>query len=187
MRRLISIAAVLLFCVTMLAVTVSAASARAALSGPAALRAGDTITVSFELGGDSVHGVTGTLSYDAQQLRLSGITANAESDWLVEYEGDNFIAYDRKMTTPINENITIFTATFEVDRNVAAGATVNVSCIGVVASDGIEDIEMDNITYSGNVAEAGNGAPDDVWIWVAIGAVFVAICTVGIVIYKKKQ
>ena len=112
MKKIISILTVLLFCLAlMLPVTVSAASASASLSGPGTVRAGDTITLSFNLNGSGIFGASGTLSYDSSQVTLSGTSQKIGAPWAVEFNGNNFVAYDNNLTNPINN---FYTASLDI-------------------------------------------------------------------------
>ena len=152
MKKVISLFTAIILCVTlMLPLTVSAASASASLTGPGTVRAGDTITLSFNLNGSSIFGASGTLSYDSSQVTLSGTSQKIASPWAVEFNGNNFVAYDNNLTNPINGNKTLFTVTFKV-KNVAAGTNIKISYTGVTASDGNADANVGTVTYSKTVA-----------------------------------
>lgn len=152
MKKTVSIVLSLVICfVFMLPITVSAASTSASLTGPGTVRAGDTITLSFNLNGSGIFGASGTLSYDSSQVTLSGTTQKIGSPWAVEFNGNNFVAYDNNLTNPINGNKTLFTVTFKV-KNVAAGTNIKISYTGVTASDGSADANVGTVTYSKTVA-----------------------------------
>lgn len=152
MKRIISIASVLILCVALLLpATVSAASASASLTGPGTVRAGDTITLSFNLNGSGLYGASGALSYDSSQVTLSGTTQKIGSPWMVEFSGNNFVAYDNNLTNPVKGNATLFTATFKV-KSVAAGTNIKISYTNVVASDGNADANVGTVGYSVTVA-----------------------------------
>ncbi len=152
MKKIISIGAivVLILCL-MLPISVLAASASASLTGPGTVRAGDKITLSFNLNGNGIFGASGTLSYDGSQLTLSGTSQKIGSPWAVEFNGNNFVAYDNNLSNPINGNKTLFTVTFIV-KSVSAGTNIKVSYTGVTASDGNSDINVGAVTYSTTVA-----------------------------------
>ena len=152
MKKIISILTVLVLCFAlMLPITVSAASASASLTGPGTVRAGDTITLSFNLNGSGIFGASGTLSYDSSQVTLSGTTQKIGSPWAVEFNGNNFVAYDNNLSNPINGNKTLFTVTFKV-KSVAAGTNIKISYTGVKASDGSADANVGTVTYSTTIA-----------------------------------
>ena len=131
--------------------TVSAASASATLTGPGTVRAGDTITLTFNLNGSGIYGASGTLSYDSSQVTLSKTTQKIGSPWVVEFNGNNFVAYDNNLSSPIKGNKAIFTVTFKV-KNVAVGTNIKISYTGVKASDGSSDANVGTVAYSKTVA-----------------------------------
>ncbi len=152
MKRIISIVSVLILCVALLLpATVSAASASASLTGPGTVRAGDTITLSFNLNGSGLFGASGTLSYDSSQVTLSTTTQKIGSPWMVEFNGNNFVAYDNNLTNPVNGNTTLFTVTFSV-KSVAAGTNIKISYNNVIASDGNADANVGTVSYNVTVA-----------------------------------
>lgn len=152
MKKIVSILTVLILCFAlMLPVTVSAASASASLTGPGTVRAGDTITLSFNLNGSGIFGASGTLSYDSSQVTLSGTSQKIGSPWAVEFNGNNFVAYDNNLSNPINSSKTLFTVTFKV-KSVAAGTNIKISYTGVTASDGSADASVGTVTYSITIA-----------------------------------
>lgn len=153
MKKLVSILTVLVLCLAlMLPITISAASASASLAGPGTVRAGDTITLSFNLNGSGIFGASGTLSYDSSQVALSSTSQKIGSPWAVEFNGNNFVAYDNNLSNPINGNKTLFTVTFKV-KSVAPGTSIKISYTGVTASDGSADASIGTVTYSKTVAE----------------------------------
>ena len=151
MKRITCLAIALILCVSLLAGTAFAASASASLTGPGTVRAGDTITLSFNLNGTGIYGASGTLSYDSSQVTLTGTSQQIGAPWMVEFNGNNFVAYDNNLSNPINSNQTLFTATFTVN-SVAAGTNIQISCTGVTASDGSADANIGTVSYSATVA-----------------------------------
>ena len=152
MKKIVSVLIVFVMCFAlMLPVTVSAASASASLTGPGTVRAGDTITLSFNLNGSGIFGASGTLSYDSSQVTLAGTSQKIGSPWAVEFNGNNFVAYDNNLSNPINSSKTLFTVTFKVN-SVAAGTNIKISYTGVTASDGSADASVGTVTYSTTVA-----------------------------------
>lgn len=158
MKKVSSMLTALAVCLVMLLpMTVSAASASASLTGPGTVRAGDTITLSFNLNGSNLSGASGTLSYDSSQVTLSGTKQKIASPWMVEFNGNNFVAYDNNLTNPINGNKTLFTVTFKV-KSVAPGTKINISYTSVKATDGNADANVGTVTYSATVAAPLSGA-----------------------------
>ncbi len=152
MKKLISTLVVItILFATIFTVSVSAASASASLTGPGTVRAGDKITLSFNLNGSGIFGASGTLSYDSSQVTLTGTSQKIGSPWAVEFNGNNFVAYDNNLSNPINGNKTLFTVTFTV-KSVAAGTNIKISYTGVKASDGNADANVGTVTYSKTVA-----------------------------------
>ncbi len=151
MKRIACLTIALLLCVSLFAVTGFAASANASLTGPGTVRAGDTITLSFNLSGSGIYGASGTLSYDSKQLTLTGTNQKIADGWAVEFNGNNFVAYDNNLAKPINSNATLFTATFKVG-NLATGTAIKVSYTGVSASDGSTDTNIGTVAYNATIA-----------------------------------
>lgn len=152
MKRIICVVVVLLLCMSLLAVTAFAASATAKLTGPSTVRAGDTITLNFNLNGSGIYAASGTLEYDSNVLELKSTKQRIGNGWVVEFNSNNFAAYDNNLEKPINKNTELFTVTFKVKSNVAIGTAIKVSCIKVLASDGNADINVGTVTYSTMVA-----------------------------------
>lgn len=151
MKRIVT-AVITLLILSLLAVPVFAASASASLTGPGTVRAGDTITLTFNLNGSGLLGASGALSYDSSQVEFKGTKQVIAAPWMVEFNGNNFVAYDNNQTNPINRNSALFTATFTVKSNVAVGTKITISCTGVTASDGGADANVGTITYSATIA-----------------------------------
>lgn len=147
MKRITCLAIALLLCVSLLTVTAFAASASASLTGPGTVRAGDTITLSFNLNGSGIYGVSGTLSYDSSQVTLTGTSQKIGSPWAVEFNGNNFVAYDNNLSSPINSSKTLFIVNFKV-KDVAVGTNIKISYTNVAASDGNADINVGTVIYS---------------------------------------
>ncbi len=153
MKKIISILTVLVLCLAIvMPMTVSAASASATLTGPATVRAGDTITLSFNFTGSGIYGVEGMLSYDSSQVTLSSTSQKIGAPWKVEFNGNKFAAYDDSVENPINGSKTLFTVTFKV-KSVAPGTNIKISYTGVAATDGSADKNLGTISYSKTVAE----------------------------------
>ena len=154
MKRIVFLAVLLILCVCIFCTTAFAVSATASLTGPGTVRAGDTITLTLQVDGSGVYGLSGidSLSYDATQLTLVGTSQKIGSPWVVEIEGKDFLAYDNDLTNPINGKVQLFTVTFKVNTNVAAGTTIRVAYHNVVASDGNAEIEIGTVAYSVTVA-----------------------------------
>lgn len=151
MMKKICITILLLAALLCCVVPVCAAGASASLAGPGTVRAGDTITLTFQLNGSNILGASGTLSFDTNQLTLVKTAQTIAAPWMVEFNGNNFVAYDNNQTNPIQGNKGLFTATFQV-KSVAPGTAITVSCQNVVASDGTADANIGTVSYSVTVA-----------------------------------
>ncbi len=157
MKKSISVLITIILLITFtLLMTVSAANASAELVGPSTVRAGDTVTVSFKLSGKNISGVSGKLSYNSNQLTLTGTSQKISAPWAVEFSGNNFVAYDNNLEKPINSTKTLFTATFKV-KSLAAGTTVKVSLTELKASDGKADVNLGTVSYSKKIAAPLSG------------------------------
>lgn len=152
MKKIMSILSVLILSLLLLLSTeAKAATASASLTGPGTVRAGDTITLNFNISGSNIYGVSGTLSYDSSQVTLTGTNQKIASSWIVEFSGNNFVAYDNNLNSPINGNVTVFTVTFKV-KSLAAGTNIKISYTDVKASDGSTDANVGSVTYSISIA-----------------------------------
>lgn len=152
MKKIVSALLVLMLILWVMCVSSSAATASASLTGPTTVRAGDTITLTFNLNGTGILGASGTLSYDSNQLTLSSTKQSIASPWVVEFNEKDFVAYDNNLTSPINSNKSLFTVTFKVNSKLATGTKVQVSVKNVIASDGSADSNVGTVTYSVNIA-----------------------------------
>ena len=152
MKKIVSSLGVLMLAICLLfPFTASAASASASLSGPGTVRAGDSITLTFKLSGSNLSGASGTLSYDGSQLQMTGTKQVVASPWAVEFNGNNMVAYDNNLSSPINGSRDLFTVSFKV-KDVAAGTKITVSYTDVKASDGSADANIGTVSYSATVA-----------------------------------
>ena len=152
MKRLISLAAAILLCVTLFAVTASAVSANATLTGPGTVRAGDTITLTLNLNGSGLYSASGALSYNSSQLTLVSTAQKIGNGWAVEFSGNNFVAIDNNLANPIESNTALFTVTFKVNSSVAVGTKITVSYTDVTATDGNADANVGTVSYSATIA-----------------------------------
>ena len=141
MKKIISLLMVLVIAMMLNlgAVTASAASGSASLSGPEKVYAGDTITVLYNVKGSGLFGASGQISYDSKQLKLVSKTQSISAPWAVEFNGNDFVAYDNNLSSPIESQKTLFKLTFTVLSTVTEGESIKVSCSGDV-SDGNADV-----------------------------------------------
>ena len=151
MKRIIGMILILVLCIGLLSITVSAAPT-GKMEGPGTVRAGDTITVTFSLNGSGIYGASGTLSYDTSLVTLSSTSQKIGSSWVVEFNGNNFVVYDNNMAKPINSNTAIFSATFKVKSNATTGAKIKIACTGVTVSDGSKDTTVGEVAYTKEIS-----------------------------------
>lgn len=151
MKKICVFILIFIFCLAMISFHALAATT-AIFSGPGTIRSGDTVTLTFHLNGSGILGVSGTLTYDASQVTLISTKQSIGSPWIVEFNGDHFVAYDNNLINPIHGNTALFTATFQV-KSVAPGTKIRISCTGVKASDGTADQNVSTSAYSKTVAE----------------------------------
>ncbi len=156
-RRIFVLVTACVLLLTWLPLGASAAGTTATLTGPGTVRAGDTVTVTLQINGSNISGVSGTLAYDTNQVTFSGTKSVVAAPWLVEFNGNNFVAYDNNLTNPINGQQALFTATFKVKSNVAVGTAVKISATQVKASDGTGDTNLGTVSYTKTVAPPLSG------------------------------
>lgn len=120
------------------------------LTGPESVRAGDMITLSFNISGSNIYGASGTLSYDSSQVTLLETSQKIDSPWIVKFNDDKFDAYDYNLNSPINGNKTVFTVTFKV-KSVETGTNIKISYTDVKTPDGSANANVGTITYSATV------------------------------------
>lgn len=152
MKKLLCITLAVLLSLSILAVAALAASPSASLTGPDTVRAGDTVTLTFKLNGTGILGASGTLSYDSSQLELKSTEQKIKSPWIVEFDGNNFVAYDNNLSNPINSSTSLFTVKFKVKSDLAVGTKISVSYTDVTTSDGAADSSIGSVTYSVKLA-----------------------------------
>lgn len=137
-------------CVLYTATYVWAAGAK--LTGPGTVRAGDTITLKFNINDSGKYGVEAALAYDASVVTLSKADINLKG-WKLESNGNSLIMYDDAMTNPISGDKTVLTLTFKVKSGVAVGTKVNIAVNNIVATDGSNESNLGSATYSTTIAE----------------------------------
>lgn len=152
MKRYIVLALTLILCLSLLSVSAFAAGESASLTGPGSVRAGDTVTVTLNVTGGNIYGVSGILNYDSAQLTLVSTQCVIGNAWAVEFNGNNFVAYDNNLASPVQGTAALFTMTFRVG-DVATGTAITVSCGDVVISDGAADAKVGTVSYKATVQE----------------------------------
>lgn len=152
MKKFFTMILLLTLLLGLTAISVFAANGTATLTGPDTVRAGDTITLTFKVNGTGIYGASGTLSYDSKLLELKSTEQKIGSSWMVEFNGDTFVAYDNNLSTPINKNTSLFTVKFKVKSDLATGTKISVSYTDVKTSDGTADSLIGTVTYSVKLA-----------------------------------
>ena len=148
MKKRISVISILILCLLVsLPITAFAVSGSATLTGPDTVRAGDTITLTLNLSGKDIYGAEGVLSYDKNVLELKEMKQKVSGDWVVEFNGNNFVAYDNNLSKPISSKTAVLTVSFKV-KNVAVGTNSKVSYNNVVVSDGSNEMGLGTVSYS---------------------------------------
>lgn len=123
------------------------AAGSASVKGPGSVRAGDTIEISFSAGG-GIYGGEGSVSFDESQLTLKKYTGSLSGDWEVEFNGNKFVFYDNKLSTPITGSKTIFKASFTVNKNLEPGTEISVSVKGIkLSGEGNQESSLGTKTY----------------------------------------
>ena len=148
MKKQISVISILILCLLLLLpITAFAVSGSATLTGPDTVRAGDTITLTLNLSGKDIYGAEGVLSYDKNVLELKEMKQKVGGDWVVEFNGNNFVAYDNNLSKPISSKTAVLTVSFKV-KNVAVGTNIKVSYNNLVVSDGSNEMGLGTVSYS---------------------------------------
>ncbi len=152
MKKAFSLALALLLCLSLIPATVNAAEASAKLTGPSVVRAGQTITLTFSLAGESLIGGQGLITYDSAQLDLIGTKPVITGNWDVKFNGNIFAIENTDQDSPITSSTKIFTVTFLV-KQLEAGTKLNIGITGILATDSnYEEHNIGTATYSVNIA-----------------------------------
>lgn len=152
-KRVLSIVAIAVCIITFAFAQPYAHAANAiSLTGNKTVRAGETLSLSFNMNGSGILAFTASLEYDSSLLTLNNVTKTISGNWLIEKSGNNIVAYDNDQKSPINKSVAVFTLTFTVNKNAATGKELAVKVKNVVASDGNTDIEFGEAKYSVKVS-----------------------------------
>lgn len=152
MKKIICMILALILCVATLSLAVFAAEASATFTGPDTVRAGDTITLTFKVTGKGIYGISGTLQFDEDQLELKSVDSKLQNNWMLELNGNTFVAYDNNLENPIDKATTVFTAKFRVKGHLGVGTKIKVSLVNLKASEGNQDITISDISYTATLA-----------------------------------
>lgn len=149
MKKFLVYLIALILLVTQIPAVLAAGSA--SVKGPGSVRAGDTIEISFSAGG-GIYGGEGTVSFDESQLTLKKYTGSLSGDWEVEFNGNKFVFYDNKLSTPITGSKTIFKASFTVNKNLEPGTEISVSVKGIkLSGEGNQESSLGTKTYKSTI------------------------------------
>ncbi len=123
----------------LLSVCTYAAEPGISVSGASAVRAGDTVKLTFKMSGNKTYGAQFSLSFDTSLVTYSKSEALL-SGWLLETNNDgsngkmNFLFYDNNQKTPINDSKNAFTVTFKVKSSAKTGAEIKITASNVLIS-----------------------------------------------------
>lgn len=132
------------------------AAGSASVKGPGTVRAGDSITVTFSAGG-GISGGSGTVSFDKSQLTLKKYTSALSGSWKIDFNGNKFVFYDDKLSSPIKGSKAIFKATFTVNKDLKPGDKISVAVKSIKVTDGKKDSSLGTKTYSATIAKPLSG------------------------------
>ncbi len=157
------LAALLCLPVLLISANVFAAAPVASVAGPASIRAGSTLTVTFYVNGTGIDAVQGEIRYDASQLTYkssSGVLKN----WVCTPDGATagkvtFLGYDDTAESPIDGKMQLFKLSFTVKSSVASGSTITVTATQLTATDGTDDFTPSDASCSVLVAAAPTAGP----------------------------
>lgn len=133
--------------------------------GDDALRAGDRVTVTYYVSGDSLYGITASMDYNSAQLEWLSISNELGGAWKLEENGSGrILLYDAGLSTPINGWEAAFSVTFRVRSGISAGTTVSASISGT-ASDGSSDSPLGTAYWEAEILPplSGDAELDDLW------------------------
>ncbi len=153
MKKFIGLFLTLLLCLSLVAVTAYAAAPSATMTGPDAVRAGDTINISYTLTCENISTILGNLDFDTSQLTLIGTKQELGSAWDMTANGNKILVEDSKFTSPINGTQKVLTFTFLVNKDIAEGAEVAVKFTDVTATSLSEEFVVPEAVFSATIAK----------------------------------
>lgn len=118
----------------------------AKLEGVSEVREGDKLEITVVIPDAGQYRVEGMFSYDENNFVLEAIELKMEN-WMVEIEGDKFVATDETKANPTSENSAIITATFSIKSSVKPGDLVKLSVENLKSNDGITEKRYDTLTH----------------------------------------
>lgn len=147
----------LIFTVILLVVpTISASAAGSgsvALSGPATIRSGDTITITLKLTSSNITAGEASVKYDPSQLSLVSVTPYSQGGWSLTPAHSSGTVKFGGYTTGEKWNGTkpFMTIKFKV-KNLAENTPVTITTSHCVFSDGSADATLPNASYSKKIS-----------------------------------
>ena len=130
----------------------SAQAAGVSLSGDGSLRPGDSVTLTFSVGGKNIYALQGSLEYDSSQLTLLGSSCLLGSGWTMDMNGRTIVLSDTRLSSPINKMSAAFSVTFQVKDSVPDGKTVYAAVENVAVSDGERDSSLGDASWSAEIS-----------------------------------
>lgn len=152
MKKLAFIGLLAALCVLfVLPVPVFAATVTGTFTGPSTVRAGDSITLTYQIKGEDIKAFSASLEYDSTQVTLSKITKSIADPWSLTTNGDALMLADEQLSKPINKATKLFTVTFKVKSSLKVGTKINISVVDGMASAGSAQ-KVAKVTYSATIA-----------------------------------
>lgn len=151
-KRILSIVAAVV-CVLMLTFVQQNAQAAntTSLTGNKTVRAGETLTLSFNMSGSGIVGIRADIEYDSALLTLKKVENAVKGNWIVSLQENRVLAYDDDQKNPINGNTSVLTLIFEVNKNAGTGEALTVKIVNISASAGVDDIYLSDAAFSTTV------------------------------------
>lgn len=134
-----------------LPVPVFAATVTGTFTGPSTVRAGDSITLTYQIKGEDIKAFSASLEYDSTQVTVSKITKSIADPWSLTTYDDVLMLADEELSKPINKATKLFTVTFKVKSSLKVGTKINISVVDGMASAGSAQ-KVAKVTYSATIA-----------------------------------
>ena len=138
------------------------AAPTSALSGNQILRAGDLLTLTLTVSGNSDLAAQCDLHYDPERLSYLS-SSSLLSDWTVEPVDKpdqkmlTILAYDNTQRHPLSGTVKLFTVSFRVSQNLSAGTSITVTAKNLSLADGANDTALPDAAYSIELAPPKSG------------------------------
>lgn len=144
-----------------LAAPVFAAPPVLSISGNTRLRAGDTLTLKVYLNGTGLLAADGEITFNPNLITYVS-QGGTPAGWKFTIEQTSpgkikFLGYDDYLSSPVNSKKQMFTITFKVNSNLAAGTNINITAQNVTVSDGNAEPAVSVTPYSINLSPPLSG------------------------------